>query len=121
MTDTHLDRFISAHFRIFRAGLSRDLTITPSEEFLNYLELTYENANSKISIFDILPELFGYEENILELLSDHDKTLKIPNISRTVKRGDIYFNIILAHPPHTKTIFLFVEDTTERMVFEWEL
>ncbi|NLV66060.1 MAG: HD-GYP domain-containing protein [Spirochaetes bacterium] len=121
MSDNHLDKFISAHFRIFRAGISRDLTITPSEEFLNYLELADDHAEKKISIFELLPELFGYEENIRELFSDTDKTLRIPNISRTAKRGDIYFNIILAHPPNTRTIFLFVEDTTERMIFEWEL
>ncbi len=121
MNDSHLDKFISAHFRIFRAALSKDLSLTPSKEFLDYLELTVSDPRKSISIFDILPELVGYDESIADLHSDENKTLRIPNISRTTNRGDIYFNIILAHPPRAKSIYLFVEDTTERMIFEWEL
>jgi putative nucleotidyltransferase with HDIG domain len=121
MSDNHFDKFISTHFRIFRAGISNDLTVTPTKEFLDYLELADGRADKKISIFELLPELFGYEENIRELFLDTDKTLRIPDISRTLKRGEIYFNIMLAHPPNTKTIFLFVEDITAHIISEWEL
>ena len=61
MSDNHFDKFISTHFRIFRAGISIDLTVTPTKEFLDYLELADGRAE-KISIFKLLPEL-GYREH----------------------------------------------------------
>lgn len=121
MNDLYLNRFISEHFKVFRATISKDLTLIPSIEFTRYFELPDELSGQKVHINDLLPETFGYEEIILNLLQSGENEFRIPNIARTMKRGDIFFNILLVHVPFYKDLNLFIEDTTDSMSSEREL
>jgi len=121
MNDLYLNRFISEHFKVFRATISKDLTLNPSIEFTRYFELPDETSGHRIHLHDILPETFGYDEYILNLRQNDESEFRIPNIARRMKRGEIYFNIILVHIPDYKNIFLFIEDTTDSMSSEREL
>lgn len=121
MNDLYLNRFISDHFKIFRALITKDLTLTPSVEFIQFFELPEEMCGVKTHIHDLLPETFGYEEQILDLLNSSDSEFRIPNIARITPSGEIFFNIILVHVPFYKDIYLFIEDTSERMSSEREL
>lgn len=121
MDDLYQNRFISEHFKIFRELILKDLKMKPSDEFVKYFELPDELTGKKVHISDILPEAYGYEDTILQLISEQEKEFRIPDISRTVGRGEIFFNILFVYVPYYKSLYLFVEDTTAAMISRREL
>jgi PAS domain S-box-containing protein len=103
---------ISSRFGIYHARLNSSLIITFTDSTIHdYLGLK-ESAGEEM-LTDFFPELFGLENDVLEVLNRKRDRLTLNAINRTAA-GEIFFNLhVFSDYKNNNSAFLIIEDITE--------
>lgn len=103
---------INSKSGIYYATLNSSLILSfTDKKILNYLRIK-EPVKDEI-LTDFFPELFGLEDEVLDVVFKRTKRFSLNTINRTLN-NDIFFNLhILSGEEKDNSAFIIIEDVTE--------
>ncbi len=97
---------------IYYATINSSLILSFTDKKIQvYLEIT-ESVKNEI-ITDFFPEIYGLEDEILNVIFKKTERFSLNTINRTLK-NEIFFNLhFLSNPGKENSAFIIIEDVTE--------
>ncbi|MEA3522797.1 MAG: HAMP domain-containing sensor histidine kinase [Campylobacterota bacterium] len=108
--------YANHHYEYFVIGQNFKI-IEYSDRVSNYCDIK-KSSYSNIEIFEVLPELFGMQEQLQILLDAKSEPLLLPYI---FKEPDSYINIRIHQGRHTETLIVLLENVTKMAAMEQSL